>query len=96
MAVGFILEFSGVGSDKYDAAMKELGLVQGSDANWPDGIISHVAGTNDAGAVVVDVWESEAHFGRFQESRLGPALAKVGGMPQPTVTTFQVVNKFPK
>jgi hypothetical protein len=45
---------------------------------------------------VVDTWESEAHFGRFMESRLKPAFDKVSGLPEPKVTTFQLVNRFPK
>ena len=96
MAVGFILEFAGIGPEKYEAIMKELGLKVGSNGGWPEGIISHAAGKTASGMCVVDIWESEAHFGKFQETRLGPAFAKVGGMPEPKVTTFQVANRFPK
>jgi hypothetical protein len=95
MAAGFVLDFANMGQDKYDAVMKELGLVVGSNANYPQGILSHVAGKTPGGWCVVDVWESEAAFGRFRETRLGPAFAKVGGIPDPRVTTFQVYNKFP-
>ena len=88
-------QFDGIGEDKYNAIMKELGLKQGSNGNWPEGVISHVAGKAGSSFIVVDVWESEAAFGKFRETRLGPAFAKVGGMPEPKVTTFTVANRFP-
>ncbi len=98
MAVGLIMRFPGVGSDKYDAIMEELGLPFGDagDADdWPEGIISHAAGVAPDGALtVVDVWESQAAFDRFLTSTLGPTFEKVGGMPQPAVTPFQVHNTY--
>ncbi len=95
MAIGFILEFANMGPDKYEAVMKELGLKPGSNGNYPEGIISHQAGKSPNGWCVVDIWESEAAFGKYRETRLGPAFAKVGGIPEPKVTTFQVHNRFP-
>jgi hypothetical protein len=97
MAVGFILQFGNMGQDKYDAVMKELGLSVNSNAgNWPDGVLTHTAGKTAAGWCVVDVWDSEAAFGKFRETRLAPAFKKVGGIPEPTVTTFQVYTRFPR
>jgi hypothetical protein len=98
MAVGLIMRFPDVGSDKYDAIMEELGLPFGDtgDADdWPEGIISHATGsTPDGDWTVVDVWESQAAFDRFFAASLGPAFEKVGGMPQPDVTPFQVRNTY--
>ena len=94
MAVGFVIEFTGVGQDKYRAVQKELGLDK-KDGKWPDGIISHVAGKTANGWCVVDVWESEQAFRRFRENRLGPALGKVGGMPKPAVSMFTVFHRHP-
>ena len=96
MAIGMILQFDNIGHDKYDAVMKELGLKLGSNAGWPDGVVSHMAGKSATGLTVVDIWESEAHFGKFRETKLGPALAKVGGMPEPKVSTFTIHNRFPQ
>ena len=96
MAVGIILDFANMGQDKYEAVMKELGLAVGSNGNYPDGILTHIAGKTPTGWCVVDVWESEEKLGKFREARLGPAFAKVGGIPEPRVTTFQVHNRFPK
>jgi hypothetical protein len=95
MAVGLIMRFSDIGSDKYDAIMEELGLPFGDTGDWPEGIISHAAGsTPDGGWTVVDVWESQEAFDRFFASRLGSAFDKVGGMPQPDMTSFQVHNTY--
>jgi hypothetical protein len=95
MAVGFVLQFDKMGKDKYEAVMKELGLKLGSNANWPEGIISHSAGKTPTGTCVVDIWESEAAFGKFREAKLAAAFKKVGGVPEPKVTTFEVWNRFP-
>jgi hypothetical protein len=96
MAVAFIIQFSGIGSDMYDKVQTELGLaspgVTGVADDWPDGIISHTAGTTPDGWCVVDVWESQAKFDEFMQTRLGPALGKAG-MPEPQVTTVEVYNR---
>ena len=94
MAVLFSMEFAGVQQKTYDAVMKELGLDK-KNAKWPKGILSHVAGPTAGGWAVVDVWESEAAFGKFQQKTLGPAMQKVGGMPEPRVTAAQVYFSYP-
>jgi len=93
MSVAFVLQFDGIDQTKYDSVMRELGLDQ-DGADWPEGILEHTAGKMDDGWCVVDIWNSEADFAKFRESRLGPALAKVGGMPAPKVTTFPVYNHY--
>ena len=93
MAVGLLMQFKGVGAPKYDAIMKEMKLYE-NKGTWPDGIISHVAGATPDGWCVLDVWESQAHFDKFFAGRLKPAFDKVGGMPMPQVTPFQVHNKY--
>jgi hypothetical protein len=94
MAVGFLLQFDKLGQDKYEAVMRELGLDH-MGAKWPDGLLGHTAGSTPTGGwCVVDIWESEAAFGKFRDSRLGPAFAKVGGIAEPKVTTFQVYNRY--
>ena len=94
MAFIFTMEFPGVGQEKYDAVMKELGLDK-KGAKWPKGILSHVAGPTSGGWCVVDVWESEAAFGKFQEKQLKPVFPKVGGMPEPKVTAAKVYFSYP-
>jgi hypothetical protein len=95
MATAYIMEFSGVRLDKYDAINKALGIVPGSTANMPSEIISHLSGESDSGFWVVDVWSSSAAFDRFFEQRLSPAMTSVQGLPKPRVVKFEVYNRFP-
>ena len=98
MAVGLVMQFrgGGVGPDQYEAVMNQLGLPLGDvGGDWPEGIISHAAGsTQDGTWIVVDVWQSQEHFDRFLASRLGPAFQAAGGLPQPEVTPFQIHNTY--
>jgi hypothetical protein len=73
MAVGLIIQFSGVDAAKYDAILKEAGL-KGKKAVWPAGIISHAAGPTADGWCVVDVWSSRAQYDKFLSKRLKPAF----------------------
>jgi hypothetical protein len=93
MAIGLIIKLRGIGADKYDAVQKEMGLDTPA-SQWPNGLISHVAGPSGRDWVVVDIWQSQAHFDKFMGSTLGPTLAKVGGMPQPELTPFEVHNRY--
>jgi hypothetical protein len=45
------MQFTGVDAAKYESVMEELGL-QSTNANWPKGIISHVAGFDSDGMYV--------------------------------------------
>lgn len=94
MAVSIVMEFPGASQAQYDAVMRELGLLLGDQGgDWPKGILSHMAGSTDDGWCVVDVWESQTAFGEFQANRLGPAIAKVGGLPEPRVTWVNLYNQ---
>ena len=61
--------------------------------NPPAGLLIHVATEEEGGVHIVDVWNSQADYDAFAESRLNPAIASVAaaqGMevpadgPQPT------------
>ena len=84
MAAALILEFDGVTLDQYYAVNAALGLdPQTGEGDWPDGLISHAAGLNEDGSLVVmEVWDTPEHQARFMEERLGEALAK-GGITEP-------------
>jgi len=90
MAIALFMKFEGVTQAQYDEVMRELGLDSAS-ASWPEGIISHTAGSTDGGWCVVDVWESRAAFDRFAQERLGSATQKAG-VPAPNPVEFQVYN----
>jgi hypothetical protein len=54
--------------------------------DWPAGLISHAAGTADAGSfVVAEIWSSRADQEAFLNSHLGAALAAGGVTAAPTV-----------
>ena len=85
MAIAFILEFAGVTSDHYDRVIERLAL----GGKMAPGGRFHIAGPTDDGWRVVDMWESQEDFDRFFGDKLGAALQAVG-MPEPTITTWQV------
>ena len=93
MAVTFVMEFNGIGQDKYDAIMKEIGLDK-AGGKWPEGIISHLAAKTQSGWLVVDTWDTADQFNRFLEGRLKPSFGKVGGMPEPRVVTGEIYNRY--
>ena len=92
MAMGQVLQFPGGTMALYDAVTEELGIK--GDQGWPDGVITHSAGSTDDGFIVIESWESEDAWNKFFESRLQPAFEKVGGVPQPNVTRFEVQNSY--
>jgi hypothetical protein len=50
------------------------------------GLIAHVAGPTEVGWRIIDVWESEEDYKRFQAERLNPALEiATRGTPPPRV-----------
>jgi hypothetical protein len=51
----------------------------------------------EGGWGVLDCWESRAHFDRFAEERIGPAMAAIGGTgQQPEVHEFPVHEHVPR
>ncbi len=95
MAVQIILEFEGVTTTEYYAVNKELGINESTgEGDWPDGLVTHAAGLNgDGHLVVIEVWDSIEHQARFMEERLGAALAK-GGItgPPSSFTLIELVS----
>ena len=90
MAAALILEFEGVTKKEYDAVNAALGIDPTTGAgDWPDGLITHSGGVNEAGhLVVMEVWDSPEHQARFMEGRLGEALAKGGVTEAPSSVTW--------
>ena len=60
----------------------------------PPGLIMHLAGPTDEGVRIIDVWDSEDEFKRFQAERLRPAVAALGGpsRPEPTFRDLHVAQ----
>jgi hypothetical protein len=81
MATGLRLKFAGGTREQYDTVHGHMGI----DEDPPEGLLFHAAGPIEDGWGVIDFWESRAHFDRFQESRLAPAIQELGdrAMPAP-------------
>ena len=81
MAVVMNMRWNGVTPEQYDAVRKIV--------NWegdrPEGSIHHVAWFDDAGARVVDLWETAEDFQRFVDERLMAGVAQAGVQGQPDV-----------
>jgi hypothetical protein len=64
MPFGILQEMPGVTEADYLAVERHLG------PDRPAGLIAHVSGPTDEGWRVINVWENEAAFRRFQSERL--------------------------
>lgn len=79
MAEGLILEFDGLGVERYQQVNEQLGIdMDSGEGDWPDGLLTHVGGAKEGGWIVVELWASRADQERFLAERLGPALAAAG------------------
>lgn len=85
--IGIVFDVPGGTQEMYDKAMVELNL----DANPAKGLVSHNAGPNPGGWSVVDIWQSQADFQHFFDTRLGKAI-HAAGIPEPKITSFSVYN----
>jgi hypothetical protein len=58
------------------------------EGNVPDGAVFHVAGFNEKGARVTDIWESAEQFNNFVQNRLMPACVAAGIPGEPHVDIY--------
>jgi hypothetical protein len=90
MATVMKMHWAGVTKDQYEAVRKE--------AKWetdvPEGAKYHVAWFSGDALQVMDIWKSGGDFQRFAETRLMPAVAKVGVKGQPNVEFFEAHATF--
>lgn len=94
MAMGHAMLFTGASIDKYDEVQNALGWHD--EIGAPEGLLAHAAGTTEQGFCVVEWWKAESDWERFFSERLGPAFEKVGGIPAPQVTRFDVHSSYTK
>jgi len=93
MAIGIRLKMDGGSAEIIDRLNAEID----PDGNPPDGLLFHASGPVDGGWGVLDFWESRAHFDRFAQERIGPAMAALGmegGSPE--IHEFPVHEHFPR
>ena len=84
------MEWQGVTKDQYNQVMQNLDL----DRTTPAGGVLHVAGFTTGTLHVLDVWETQQAFERFQKDRLTPAVQKAGITSQPKVQFYPAHNIF--
>jgi hypothetical protein len=90
MPTVMLMEWSGVTQDQYNQVMKNLDL----DAKPPAGAILHVAGFTPGTLRVLDIWDSQQSFERFQQDRLAPAVQGVGMPGPPKVQFYPLQNLY--
>jgi hypothetical protein len=90
MATVMLMHWPEATIDQYEAARSEVDW----EGNVPEGAKFHVAWMEEDGFHVLDLWESQAHFERFVESRLMPGVAKVGIQGQPRVRFYEAHSVF--
>jgi len=90
MSTVMAMEWAGVTQDQYNQVMRTLDL----DKTPPTGGIFHVAGFTGGTLRVLDIWESQQAFERFQRERLEQAVKKAGITSQPKVQFFPVHNLY--
>ena len=88
MAWGFIGELP-ISRDQYDRLNAEI-------SEDPEGLILHTAAEHGGGMRIIDVWESEDAYRRFEQETLTPAMGRAGmeaptGGPPP-LDSFEVHN----
>ena len=84
------MRWSGVTPEQYERSREVVNW----EGDLPDGAILHIAGFDDNGIRVTDVWESAEQFQDFVESRLMPGVQEVGIQGEPEVEIFPVQNVF--
>jgi hypothetical protein len=85
MAVVMQMHWSGVTPEQYERLREYV--------NWEtlhaDGGKLHIAGFDDDGINVTDVWESPEQFQRFIDERLTPGIEEVGVPGEPEVRFYE-------
>ena len=87
MAITVEFNVPAMTGEQYDTVMKQLAE---RSLDHPQGRAYHVAGPNEGGWFVLDVWESEAALNEFAQT-LMPILGSVGVEP-PTPLVRPVHN----
>jgi hypothetical protein len=90
MPIVMIMRWEGMTAEQYDAMRREVNL----EADPPSGGKLHVAAFDERGLVVVDLWDSPEAFNAFVETRLMPAVGKLGLPGRPDVQMASVHTTF--
>ena len=94
MAVLMTIEIPAT-KEQYDQVNEKLGVTD----DPPQGLLIHTAEDAGGSMRIVDVWESEDAYNKFNEERLGAAVVEVmgeapeGAQPEPEVRELANVIK---
>jgi hypothetical protein len=88
--IAMLMTWKEITPELYDRA-REIVNWEGDPA--PGGLF-HVAGFDEHGLHVVDVWESVEQFNEFVQTRLNPGIAQLGDFGQPQVEIVPVHALF--
>ena len=94
MTIGVVCDAPGITQAHYDAVTKYLAThskFRNNGWQYP-GIITHFAGPTETGWRIVDVWETEEAFERFNAELLQPALKEAGIINERPPHIFQIYN----
>ena len=89
MAIVVKFSVSGMSTDKYEAALRQL---QTADAGAPPGRLYHVSYGSRDSLQVIDVFDSQKSLEDFGKT-LGPILDKLGIKTQPEVAEAYKIIK---
>jgi hypothetical protein len=92
MAVGITVTLAGATGEMFD----QVNAVIDPASNPPAGLLFHASGPVDGGWRAIDFWESRAHFDRFAQERIGPAMAQLAFGGAPEIDEFEVHEHFPR
>ncbi|KOU60594.1 hypothetical protein ADK57_29805 [Streptomyces sp. MMG1533] len=91
MAVVMTFVWPEITPELYDAVRERVSW----ETDTPDGCVMHVAWFAADGFHVLDIWESEEHFGRFIATRIEPVLkGELGVKSDPQPQFFPLHRRF--
>lgn len=90
MAIVMHMRWPGATVEQYEQVRVETNF----EGDAPSGGLYHVAAHDGEGLRVVDTWETAAHFQQFVETRLMPAVVKLGLPGEPQIEIFEAINIF--
>jgi hypothetical protein len=79
-----IYDVAGATIDEYEKVAGQI------DMDKPKGAHVHIAGTNDRGLQVIEVWDSQEDIDRYMDAGLGKAMQAANLPQQPAITQFEV------
>jgi hypothetical protein len=78
-----IYDVPGATIEQYEEVSGKIGM------DKPKGARAHIAGKNDRGLQVIEVWDSQEDIDRYMNAGLGEAM-QAAHLPQPTISEFEV------